>query len=266
MAYTKYDAIILDSDIDTRMRLKQATNSVHQFGKVLIVGSIKEAMSILKAGEQQVDVIFISGKFDQEDVTAVVRDAKETKYGADAAYILVLKSKDQDSSTVAANVMIGADGFLFEPYSVDYLVEITQLAAKVKKERAKNREAAALTFLINDIIHQIDVISYLKSCEFEVGRGLKAFKQMCQVFQTLEPESLELYYDIALDKFENAPLPASTVNKKKYSGASSRVKKRMQEKLLSELEEGANASEEHMKKLEKIKEQKKAIAEQEQGQ
>ncbi|MDC0357418.1 hypothetical protein OAO01_01255 [Oligoflexia bacterium] len=230
----RYNALIIDPDLDTRMRLKAATTSVVQFGKVQLVTSITEATRRLEAGEA-CDVMFLSYRFERADIGTFIKNAKETKAAQDAAYVLVLQTSEQDSQTVAENVMIGADGLLFEPYSVDYLVEITELAARVKKERGAAREAAALKFLLTDVMHQIDLIAYLKSVGYDVGRGIRRFKQMCGVFNTLEKDSLEVYYDLAVDMFSEAPFPKK-IYQKNYKGASSRVKKKMEQKLLAELE------------------------------
>lgn len=230
----KYNALIIDPDLDTRMRLKSATTSVIQFSKVQLLSSLSDGLSRMEGGHE-CDVLFISYRFEQDEVAQFIKDAKGTKSGEDAAYILVLQTKEQDSSTITQNVLIGADGFLFEPYSVDQLVEITNLAARVKKERAEEREQAALTFLLKDIMHQMDLIAYLKANGYDVGRGFKRFKQMCTVFQTLEPASKELYYKLAVDLFSEAPFPKK-IYQKSYSGASKRVKEKMEKKLLAELE------------------------------
>ena len=80
---------------------------------------------------------------------------------------------------------------------------------------------------------QFDKIAYLRGLGYDVGRGFKRFKEMCSVFKTLSGEELEMYFKLAIDKFENAPIPAA---KKNYKGASARVKKKMEEKLLAEIE------------------------------
>ncbi len=235
VGYNKYEAFIVDSDLDSRMRLKQATSSVHNFGKVQQIAALKEAVSKL-SGPDKCDVVFISYKFDQSEVTQFIKEAKQTPHGQDAAYVLVLRGQDQDSQTVASNVMIGADGFLFEPYSVDNLIEITSLAARVKRERSKSREAAALKFLITDVMNQVDLIAFLKQSGYEVGRSLKKFKDLCGVFQTLEGDSKDLYFELAIKMFEEAPLPKTMFQNKKYAGASSRVKRLAEKKVMAELE------------------------------
>ena len=230
----KYNALIINSDIDARMRLKSATTSVIQFSKVQLLTNLNEGLSRLEGGHV-CDVLFVSYSFEKDEVKQFIKDAKGTKSGEDAAYILVLETGEQDSSVIAENVLIGADGFLFEPYSVDQLVEITNLAARVKRERAEEREQAALTFLLKDMMHQIDLIAYLKANGYDVGRGFKRFKQMCSVLNTLEGTSKELYMNLAVELFSEAPFPKN-IYQKSYSGASKRVKEKMEKKLLAELE------------------------------
>ena len=230
----RYKALIVDSDLDTRMRLKAATTSVVQFGKVQLISTLGEATKRVESGETT-DVIFVSHGFEQDDVIDFIKTAKETKAAQDAAYILVLRTSEQDSTTVAQNVMIGADGLLFEPYSVDQLVEITELAARVKAERSQGREEAAIRFLLTDIMRQVDLIAYLKSCGYDVGRGIKRFKQMCKVLDALEADAREIYYRVAIEMFSEAPFPKK-IYEKSYAGASKRVRERMEKKLLEELE------------------------------
>ena len=232
--YQRFDAYLVDSDLDARMRLKQATTSVASFGKVVQASKLKECLDRLK-GTDKADVIFISYRFERSEVLSFIAEAKQLQNSQDAAFIFVMQTKDQQSSTIAENVLGGLDGFLFEPYSVDQLVEITALAAKVKKERSQSREEAAHKFLLNDVMNQIDQIAYLKSCSYETGPSLKKLKDMCTVFQALQGDSKEAYFKIVADVFEAAPLPKMVFQRKKYAGASSRVQKRMEKKTLAEM-------------------------------
>ena len=236
----KFDAIIIDSDIDTRMRLKQVCASVVNFGKVHPLGSLHEGIGKLKA-DQRIDVVFISTRIGQENVAGFIKEGKTTPQGQDSAYILVLPMAKSDGASVATSMIGGADGMLFEPYSVDQLVEISLLAAKVRKERSGAREEAALKFLLADIMHQIDLIAYSKSCGYETGQAMKHFKQVCSVLTTLEGESKIRYYGLMVDAFEAAPMAQGLYDRKKYGGASSRVKKKMAEKLAAEVEKLGNS-------------------------
>lgn len=231
----KYDAVVVDPDLPSRMRLKQATTAVPAFGSVQLTGSLDEALGRITSCNH-CDVVFVSHRFEKEDLNSFIKKAKETKQGQDAAYVMVLQSKEGSSAKVAESVLGGADGMLFEPYSVDYLYEITNLAARVKKERSDAREKAAIGVLIQDIIQQIDQIAYLRSCNMETGRAFKKLKETCGVLTSLSPGSGEAYYQMAVEAFENAQIPVNVSKYKKYGGVSDRIKKRMEKKVIAEME------------------------------
>lgn len=227
--YEKYDALIVDPELDTRMRLKQATTAVHNFGKVFQVGSLREALQKLQ-GDSPIDVIFINNRFERAEVDQFIAQGKESSQGQDSAYVTVMQAKDQQSATIADTMLKGFDGLLFEPYSVDVLVEITKIAAKVKGERRAQRELAAIKFLLGDVINQLDQISYNLSQGKEVGPSFKKFKDAAVVLKSFEGEKLAKYYEIAVDSFMNVPVPKKVFSRVKYGGASSRVKSRMEKK------------------------------------
>jgi DNA-binding NarL/FixJ family response regulator len=235
----KFDGLIIDPDIESRMRLKQVCASLVNFGKVYPLQSATEGIAKLGV-ERHCDVIFVSSKLGQDNVSTFIKDAKATQAGQDTAYILIVANKDSGSALIAQSVMMGADGVLTEPYSVDILVEITQLSARVRKERSTAREMAALKILLADMVQQIDLIAFSKSCEYEVGTSFKHLKQACAVLAGLEAESLTKYYELAIEAFGAAPVPVHLQQRKKYGGASNRIKKRMADKLATEVQKVAS--------------------------
>lgn len=241
MSTKKYDAILVDPDLNSRMRLKAATTSVHNFGQVVQCGTLEEALGRLK-GNDNCDVIFISYRFSTEDVQKFIRQGKEAPKGQDSAYIQVLKSNSGDSSTVAQNVIGGADGLLFEPYSVDYLLEITNLAAKVKKDRSSAREKAAIQVIVGELITQVDQLAFLKQANMDLSRALKKLGESTAIIKSLSPESLQIYYSLAVDSFEAAPVAVNVSKYKQYGGVSARAKKRLEKKVQAELESKAGSA------------------------
>ena len=231
----KFDAILIDPDLNSRMRLKQATTAVPAFGAVQQTSTVNEALSRMGSSNEKCDVIFLSYRIDSAEITTFIKKAKETKSGQDSAYVLVLKG-GADGASIAQNVIGGADGMLFEPYSVDYLYEITNLASRVKKERSSAREKAAIAMMVQDFIAQVDQLAYLKSCSMDTARCFKKLKESSNFIRTLSPESLQVYYELAVNGFEAAPIPTDVSKYKKYGGVSDRIKKRMEKKVVAELE------------------------------
>lgn len=228
----RYLALAIDPDSGTRQRLKQAATAVITFQDVQLLGDLKAAISRLEV--RAFDVIFIAEEFGKDEIAKFIKEVKETG-GNDAAFVLVLGSNDQKSTAETTCVMLGAHAVLTEPYSVDSLVDITRIAAKVKKENHVLREKNALGLLVKDMTLQIDRLSYLKACECDPGRALKQFKDLCAIPQALTNESLDRYFDIMIEKFEQVPVPIAQV--RQYKGVSQRIKSKMQQKLMAEIDQ-----------------------------
>ncbi|NMC62877.1 MAG: hypothetical protein GYA55_06870 [SAR324 cluster bacterium] len=234
MAYRKYHGVIVDPIMDTRMRLKQATQSVQDFGSTLNASSCDEALHILE-GDQIVDVVFVTGRIPQQEFAEFVVEAKKTKQGQDSAYVLVLKSQTDSQSELASAMMAGADGILCEPYSVEQLVEITKLAARVRKERSDARERAAIGMIIDDVITQLDLVSFLKACGCEPGTSIKALRDLGDRIAMISSEHHEAYFEIIEEKMKDLPPPKKAFQTKVYGGASSRVRQQMEKRIYAEL-------------------------------
>lgn len=244
-----HDACVATPDNETRMRLKQAMIAITEFRDIQLFGALDRVLERL-SGPERCDVIFVSGRYDLKDIEDFVKSAKETKRGRDAAYILVLGSGDQTSSGMASHVMVGADGLLFEPFSVDALQEITELAARVRKERRLVREKLALKFLVEDVIQYIDFVAVAKTYEVEHARSLRKLREVCEVFRTLSDEAMASYFELIVERFCNATLPDATERLNSYHGASVRVKGMVTKRVLDELSDNLEAqSEGHLEQL-----------------
>jgi len=229
--YFKYQAMIVDSDINSRMKLKQATGQVPLFADIAHETSLEETLDTLQSGNLHCDVVFISHRFDQGDVKRFIEQAKEIKNGQDAAYILVMDKKPGSNAEVAEYLTNGFDGFLFEPYSVDSLTEITRLAAKVRTERTAAREKVAITLLVTDLISQLDLVAFLKSSGYSVSKSQEKLKDLEEKLHALNPEAFQVYYDIATKMFSELPAPRKNLQVQKYGGVSTRVRQRMEKKI-----------------------------------
>ncbi len=225
--------------MSSRMKLKQAATQVTDFGVVTPMGTLQDGLTALTNGERNFDVIFVSTRFDQKEISQFVIQAKQIKQGEDAAYVMIMKAQPQGNASLAENMILGGDSVLCEPYSVDSLVEITRLAARVKKERQGGREKIAINLLLTDIINQVDVVSYLKSSGCELGTSAKKLREMAAVLGNLTPEMREYYYEAAVNAFTEAKIPPKAMAAKKYVGVSTRVRKKIGDKIVSSMTKGS---------------------------
>ncbi|MCB0311068.1 MAG: hypothetical protein KDD42_07525 [Bdellovibrionales bacterium] len=228
----RYQTLSVDTDAKSRNRLKQATSAVPTFGTFVQSTDLRDAHSHINSG-QHFDVVFISDRVGLNDATDFIKKAKEQESTQDAAFIIIAATQDEMATMVARNMIGGADGFLCEPYSVDSLTEITELAAKVKKERSDAREKAAMNVLIREACAQITKIAQLRSHDLPTMRESKKLNQMCELFHSLDGDKLEMFYEVAFSHLENAKVPPPLV--KEYKGASSRVQRRMEKKAIEKL-------------------------------
>ncbi len=91
---------------------------------------------------------------------------------------------------------------------------------------------------MNQIVDQISIVAQLKALGMAPGREAKKLQDMCTFFNSLDDNARDRYHKIAVEVFESAPVPKPLV-KKVYGGASSRVKARMEKKILNQLANGA---------------------------
>jgi len=228
-ALRKYNALILDNDAASRNRLKSVCGSVINFGKIVTSSTVQHSLKELSTAESRTDVIFVSHHIDHDSTVQFIKDCKSSVEGEDATYIMVLPTSEGAKTQMANAMMIGADGVLFEPYSVDVLIEITELSDKIRRERGQSREESAIRLLLKDIVKQVDALAFLKSSGNDVGPVVKHFKASCSTLRTLEPATLDLYFQLAIEAFEKAPVMSVFMKTVRYEGVSQRVRKRLAE-------------------------------------
>jgi len=229
MQCAKFNAIVVDPDHKTRMQLRHAISSVERFDKVCQLGLLSEAINKIET-EGLCDVVFISYQYDTEEASRFISRAKTNIRGRDSAYVLICREEDQKSSFISSRVLQGIDAFLFEPYSVDSLVEIVLLAEKVKKERAMAREVATIEFLMTEVMNQIDLIAYASARGRQTERYRAEMTKSSEVIKALKGDSRDRYYSVAAEMFIKAPNPKRIYQRRKYIGASKRVQRSLEAK------------------------------------
>ena len=227
----KLSALIIDPDIVTRARLKQAVGSVPNFSSCHIFNALDEAKARLNENPEGVDVIFVSFQFEPKQTAGFIESVKASRAGQDAAFVLVQKGQDQEKGSVASQMMSGFDGFLCEPYSVDALIEMTRLVTHVRRDRAAAREAIAAKLIAKDLVGQVNLLSDLKFRGFSTGKSFKRAQEVGQRLKELVVNSTTNVMEIIIQQFIDAPLLVRKKNLKRYSGVSERVRSRMEARL-----------------------------------
>jgi len=227
--------LILDSNEERRIRLKSATQLVPEFTKVTVAQTLRDAQEHIRNAEESWDIIFMSNEMDEATLGHFIESSKNTSSAADAAYILILNTKKKASSDIFSNMRIGIDGLLYQPYSIEQLMEIIDISAQLKQQTPGARESAAIQILLNDVIGQLDRLALLKKRGYDVKKGGIQLEKLCANLSKISPEELEGYFKTVVETFENAPLP-TTLEKSLYKGPSQRVREMQERRLLQKLE------------------------------
>ena len=228
-----FNAVIIDVDVDSRMRLKQVSLAVPDFRSVHQYNSTGYALSHIELAER-CDVIFISDHLPHEEVAAFIHQAKQLRSAIDAAFVRLLPENSLDGLSAATSMREGFDGFLIEPYSINSLIEITRLATRVRNERAQARELLAMTLLVREIAGQIDIIAQLKAVGGKANISCHALRETCSVIKKLEGESRQAYFNALQKVFEEVPAPRP-MRQKMYSGSSRALRERQERQMIEEL-------------------------------
>lgn len=153
-----FDALIVDPDPESRMRLRQATSVCREFREIKFASTLPQALEQLKE-RLQCNIIFIAQTFASDESQAFVTEARHTSSGQGCAYIMVLNGANQTRTGVATNLTSGMDGFLFQPFSVDALKETTEIASRVKATAKAGKQAASKELLLNSLVSSIDKLA-----------------------------------------------------------------------------------------------------------
>lgn len=238
MTPRRFNALIIDPDLESRARLKTAAHHEQQlgsqsFGAVFAVSTLRDGLTFLER-ERRADVVFLSHRLDSREMIEFIKAAKATRVGEDCAYIRVLKHSDQSAEKVAEKLLEGADGMLYEPFSVADLTVIVKIAAEVKRQNAIRRLSAATGLLLSNAIEEIDQRAIALSLGVETHSYPPELKQAFKMFKDLPPEERAAYYEVVVERFISIRQPPAKPSIK-YAGASKRVKTTLTEKLKEEI-------------------------------
>ena len=212
-------ALVINPDLDSRIRLKQAFNLIPQFKVVKVVSTLTEAFERLFSGES-FGSLFVSTMFGKPVISEFIRRSKGTTGGRECAYILTFPGSPV-KRTVTESTACGADGILMEPFSVDSLQKIYRIAVRVKRSYVAARQKQGLKHLLEDAADTIDHHAFLLSRFPDApvpGAALKLQKALEQVAQSAE--------DAYIEALEEVFSTMSKPRKPAYRGASRRLQKK----------------------------------------
>jgi hypothetical protein len=211
MVFFELSALVIEADSEKRSRCSQAARANNSFKKISAIAHPREFEARVAEG-QVFDVVFIGCSIRQELVGEVVRVAKG--HSEDCACILVANGHEQDASSLASTMIGGIDGFLYEPFSVDGLAQVAQVAQELKRVNRERRIKASIKLIVAEMLNSLDDMSAGKAAGRPTPNSSGALIRMAETVQQLGPDALPFYYDELVDRSMERMVPMAPTSSK----------------------------------------------------
>lgn len=216
-------ALVIDSDIDRRNRIKTATSASGVFDRTDLTGDLNDAITFLNTRE--VDVVFVSGRMELSEQESFVKKARQTTHGEKAAYISVEKRSEIG---VAAGIIRGVDGVLWEPFSVALVAETAALADEVRHANQRMKLRSAASMLLEEALQEVDQIGRSTLQGTPDRESLRRLKKAGAEIQKVTAEAGDLIVEVVKEKLKSSP--PQRLDRLPYGGVSRRVQRIIDER------------------------------------
>jgi DNA-binding NarL/FixJ family response regulator len=211
MVFFELSGIVIEADSERRSRCSQAARANNSFRKISTIAHPREFESRISEGHV-FDVVFIGCSVRPEIVGEVVRAAK--RHSEDCACILVASGHEQDAVSLASTMLGGVDGFLCEPFSVDGLAQVAQVAQELKRVNQAQRIKASIRLIVAEMLDSIDDMSAGKAAGRPTPNSSGTLSKLSETVQQLGPDVLPFYHEEIIDRSMERMVPiAPTVTK-----------------------------------------------------
>ncbi len=206
------------------MQLRTVAAATPCFNKIDPVPSFTEALNHLSSSK--CDVVFI-GDLPIQDAKEFVDKARTTGYGKLAAFIFLRPQRSQNEGAAAVDVIAGADGILYAPYSVDNVTETTKIADAIREADAEARRKAAMTMLLGSVMSEVDQLGEAsqKPGDSEDKPTFAKIRQLGEQLKQATKTAAVDYLGTLSKAFLEAKPPADKSNRLGYGGVSARVQR-----------------------------------------
>ncbi len=253
--HKKLEVLLLDNDLDSRVRLQHAIMLNSEFGRDIQTNTFKEALEVLQTESRSLDLVFIANtNLQLQDIGGFVQEARSLQGAQDAAFVVVFSSYESKDELISQTYQIGVDSYIFEPYSADDFRRMANLAARVGPRRLIDRELLSIAPLVREMIKLVDLMHLLliQSCAIE--KSMERLRAMGQRLASFQEESKDAYFDHIEECLSLVPSPDRSIEElKKHQHKSPRLRKRLEDALLQAPEKRAQFQAELKRKLPPIR-------------
>jgi len=203
-----YDALVLEPELNARALLKQCIYSLGQFRRIVPARDFVEAKSLFLNGESLPCVVYVSTKFGSAEVMNFIGHAKEQGVGKQSRFVVVLKKEDQTQTSVAQNLISGADALLCEPFSMESVRTTSSFAMQIRSERKREVMTSAFGLLIDEMIADINRLAAIEKTGRRAENVRARLKSLAAPLKSLTPEWAALYQKLAVETLLRVKAPA----------------------------------------------------------
>lgn len=251
----KLDVLLLDNDLDARMRLQHAISLNPEFGRDIQTNNFTEALEVIRGESKSLDLVFIANTNLQfQDIEQFVGEARTLVGAQDAAFVVVFSSYEGKDELITQVYELGADSYIFEPYSADDFRRMANLAARVGPRRLIDREVLSIGPIVREIIKLVDLMHSLLVQHCSIEKSREKLRSLGQRLAGFQKESKEVYFDYIEECLPLLPAPAPETDElKNHQHKSPRLRKRLEDALLRAPEKQAEQEAELKRKLPPIR-------------
>lgn len=197
--------LVINPDSEGRGRLREALRSVVAKGAYANARALKPAIDQLR-GDEKYDFAFLSTEFPPDQLLEFLGALKALSSKQRPVVMLCMKPQDQNSSIVANLYANGAQGFVFEPYSPEQLLEAMNVAQEKLSDKVQAKDVRITEFLLGDAMRLLDEVADWRS-EGNLGSGF-AGKELRRVAGSLKEAASKIdatqYHNLLIEKFSKA--------------------------------------------------------------
>jgi len=204
MSLFELSGLVIEADSEKRSRLSQAARANNCFKKISAVAQPRDFEA--RVGEGHVfDLVFIGCSVRPENIDEVIRVSKE--HSEDCACILLANGHEQDAISLASTMISGIDGFLYEPFSVEGLVQVAEVARELKRVNQERRIKATVELLVVDLLNSLDDVFIGRVAGRPTPNSSGMLVKLSETLQQLGPEALPVYFEELIEKSADRMVP-----------------------------------------------------------
>ncbi len=251
----KFDVLLLDNDLDARMRLQHAISLNPEFGRDIQTNNFTEALEVFREQTKSLDLVFIANTNLQfQDIEQFIGEARTLVGAQDASFVVVFSSYEGKDELIAQVYNLGADGYIFEPYSADDFRRMANMAARVGPRRLIDREVLSIGPTVREMIKLIDLMHSLLAQQCSIEKSWERFQAIGQRLARFQKESKEVYFEYIQEVLPLLSAPDPEISSlKNHQHKSPRLRKRLEDTLLRAPEKQAEQEAELKRKLPPIR-------------